>query len=330
MSILLITNRMMAYDDEVSSNNPRQRPFDWSRQMEGIVVENPSSQPYTIPALQTVSLFSGTRTLGHAADSQYALSVVNTANNRYRLKWTGVGTDPVFRTLRTITWPTPPPANTITFTVQLNQSVVVTSSAGSIFGDVEEGDVVYIPGISTGDSVGIFNSLNEGYWIVLSAAAASITITRNTGEVFSALTETVTILSGTSFQVFSSLGVQIDDLLQLGSTFPSVVRNTYEIVSVTANAIEFVSGVTLPPITTIVPGSAAIVIYSETKTFIYLETNQNISLTINGAATGISVEPILAGDPNKVGIFQLIGNVYQLSITNRSTQTAKVKLLQAE
>jgi hypothetical protein len=332
MAILSITNRMMAFEDESASNNPRQRPFDWSRQMEGLVVENPSCIPFTIPSLQTVSLFSGIRTTSHAADSQYALSVVNTATNRYRLKWTGVGTNPAFRTLRTVTWPSviAPDTNTITFTVQLNQSVVVTTNAGSIFGSVVEGDIVYIPGVSTGDSVSVFNTLNEGYWIVLSATATSLVITRDTNEVFSALTETVIITSGASFQVFSVLGVQIDDLLQLSSTFPTVTRNTYEIVSVTCDTIEFVSGITLPPITTIVPGLTSLVVYSEAKSFIYIETNQNISLIINGSATGVDVEPILAGDPNKVGTFQLTGNVFQLSIINKSTQAAKIKLLQAE
>jgi hypothetical protein len=324
MATLNITNRVLAYDDDFVSNNPQKRLFDWSRQIQSLPVENPASEPFKIIPLQQLTLFNGTRTLTADNTTQYALSIVNTATNRYRLKWTGVGTTPAFRAARSISFNN----GTVTFTPQLNSSVVVTASAGAIFGNVQVGDTVFIPGVSTGDSV-LFDSLNEGFWFVLNATSTSLSLSRFPGSTYSSKYETVTITAASQFQVFSSVGVQLDDILSLVSGFATVLLNTYEIVSVTADSIEFLSGSTLPAVATVVPGSSAVVVYSNAKTYVYLETDQNILVGINGLSS-FTVEPILAGDPNKVGKLELTSSVYSLTVTNKSTQTATIRILSAE
>ena len=318
---------MLAYEDQSSTNNPQQRPFDWSRILQGIPVDNPACDPFRVLPLQSVTLFDGTRSISADGTTRYSLSVLNTALNRYRLKWTGVGTAPVFRTDRVVDFA---PPSTITITPQLNQSVAVTASAGAIFGAVLPGDVVFIPGVSTGDGTGIFDSLNEGFWSVLDATVSQLILVRNPGQVYSAKAETVHIVSNASFQVFTSTGVQLDDTLSLVSGFTASLLQNYEIVAVTANAIEFLSGVTLPPIASIMPGAGAIVIFSNAKSFVYVESDQNLGLTLNNNTGTFPVEPLLAGDPNKVGLFQLMGTVYKLVVTNKSTQSATVKVLSAE
>lgn len=324
MATLNITNRILAYEDDFVSNNPQKRLFDWSRQLQNIPVENPASEPFKIIPLQQVTLFNGTRTLTADNTTQYSISIVNTATNRYRLKWTGVGTTPAFRTARTVNFA----SGTVTITPQLNSSVLVTASAGSVFPAVQAGDTVYIPGVSTGDTL-LFDPLNEGFWFVLNATSASLVLSRFPGTVYSSKLETVTITSNTQFQVFSSTGVQLDDILCLASGFAVSLLNSYEIVSVTADAVEFVSGTTLPAVAAIIPGSAAVVVYSNAKTYIYLETDQNISVGVNSLSS-FTVEPILAGDPNKIGRFELTSSVYSLVITNKSTQTATIRILSAE
>jgi hypothetical protein len=222
------------------------------------------------------------------------------------------------------------PPVTITFVPQLNQSVAVTTSAGAVFDNVSPGDVVYIPGLSTGSQAGIFNGLNEGYWSILDVSSTRLVIARNPGAVYESFAETVTITSNASFQVFSSAGVQLDDTLSLVSGFSPALLQNYEIVAVTATSIDFISGTTLPPVATVTPGVNGVVVFAEAKSFIALETNQNIDVAINGNEAGFTVEPILAGDPNKVGVFQLTGTVYTLVATNKSTQPATVRVISVE
>jgi hypothetical protein len=327
MATLSVTNRLLAYEDQGSTNNPQQRPFDWSRQLQGIPIDNPACEPFRIPALQQIEVFDGTRVLSSDNTTQYSLAVLNTASNRYRLTWTA-GTPPDFRTARSIDFGTLP--KTITVTPQLNQCVAITTSAGNVFDNVEVGDVVYIPGLSTGDAASIFDTLNEGTWSVLDASDSQIVLARNPGTVFSAKDETVTMTDESSFQVFSTDGVQLDDTLSIESGFSATLCQKYEIVAVTATSIEFVSGSTLPNITAIVPGALAIVIFSAAKSFIYLETNQVLDVSINGSESSFPVEPVLSGDPAKVGIFQLNGTVYSLNLTNKSTQPAAVRVISVE
>ena len=330
MAILSFTNRLLAYDDQGSTNNPAQRSFDWSRQMQGIPVDNASCMPFRIPPLQQVQIFDGTRTIAADDTTQYSLAVLNVAPNRYRLKCTGVGTAPCFRAARSVNFLTGTPPYTINVASQLNQAVVVTASAGAIFGSVVAGDVVYISGLSTGDSVGPFDPLNEGIWSVLDATSSHLTLARNPGTVYAASAETVTIASNTAFQVFSSAGVQIDDTLALVSGFSVALLQNYEIVSVTANALEFISGTTLPNIASIIPGNNAIVVFSNAKSFVYLESDQVIDVALNNSNSSFTIEPILAGDPNKIGAFQLNGTVYSLLILNKSTQPATVRVISVE
>lgn len=318
-------SRILAYEDPSSTNNPEQRPFDWSRKLQGIVVENPSTNPYKIAPLQSVTLFTGVKTLTADGTTQYDLSLSALASNRYRLTWDGTGTAPGFRTARTVDFAD----GTVIVAPQSNTSVIITASAGSVFGNVQEGDTVFVPGVSTGDSVGPFDSLNEGFWFVLTATSSQLVLSRFPNTVYSAKAETVTVAENTSFQVFSSTGVQLDDVLQLGASFPVALRQSYEIVAVTASFVEFISGTVLAPVTNVVPGASAVTVYDNAKVFLCIETDQNVDVAINGN-TAFTVEPILAGDPTKVGTFNLTGIVYSLSVTNKSTQTATVRIFSVE
>jgi hypothetical protein len=241
-----------------------------------------------------------------------------------------VGTAPTFRTDRAVNFLSGTPPATITVTPQLNQSVAVTTNAGAVFGSVVAGDVVYIKGLSTGDSASIFDPLNEGVWSVLDATATQLILARNPGTVYAAKAQTVTVTWNASLQVFSSDGVQLDDTLSLVSGFSAALLQNYEIVAVTADMLEFVSGTTLPNITSIIPGSNSIVIFSNAKSFIAIETNQNLNISLNGSTASFTVEPLLSGDPNKPGVFQLMGTVYSLMATNKSTQPATVRVISTE
>jgi hypothetical protein len=330
MATLSITSRYLAFDDFVASNNPLQRSFDWSRVQQGIPVDTPNCELHRIQPLTQIQIFNGTRTLAYDATTQFSLEVLNVAPNRYRLFWTGTGTAPAFRTDRGVNFLTGSTPYTVTVTPQLNNSVALTASAGAIFSNVIPGDVVYVPGLTTGDPASILNTLNEGFWFVINTTSSQLILARAPGVTYTSFAQTVNITSNASIQIFSSSGVQLDDTLALLLGFSPVCLQNYEIVSVTATALEFLSGSTLPNISTIIPGVNSIVVFSNAKSWIALETDQNITISLNGNLASFGVEPFLAGDPCKVGKFELTGTVYSLLITNNSTLPASVRILSAE
>ena len=315
--------KIVAFDDTNQTNKPKLQAVNWDRDtLQGIPVEAPSNNEYTIPALQTRCIFDGTRTLEYDATSQFSVALSTLDPDRYRLTWTA-GTDPNFRTARTVNV-TP---GSLTFTTQPNQTVVVTHTSGAVFSNVVPGDDIFVPGVSTGDT-GPFNTLNEGHWVVLAASSTELTIVRETGTVFSGFTQTVVITDNSQFQVFSSDGVQVDDVIMLISGFYPSLLHSYEILEVTAKFVEFTSSAPLPS-QTVIPGDGSIVVFDQAKRWIYIETNQEVKLTINNVDLP-PVIPFLAGDEGKVGPWMSSSIIYSMAITNNSTQQARVRVISVE
>jgi hypothetical protein len=319
-------SKILAYDDSEVSSNPLRRSVDWTRDIQGIPVEDAQSVPLSkIPGLSEVTLFDGSRTIYPNSSTQYSLGTIGGSSSRYRLEWTGTGQAPVFRTDRLLSLS----GGTVTFDVQSNSTVEVTHSAGAVFGNVEVGDVFFVPGTSTGDS-GPFNPLNEGEWVVLSVVATQLVIARAPDTVFSGYSETVTIASNSEAVAYSSAGVQVGDTAELKAGFATSARGSYVIRSVTATWIEFTSTSPLAAVT-IIPGATALAIYSAAKRYVYLETDQLIVLKFNGSTEETcKVAPFLASDPDKVGVFEKCGPAFSLVVKNLSTSPARIFYVTAE
>ncbi len=327
MATLNIILQVVAFDDpNTGSNNPARRAADWTRRIVGAQVLRPQTESFTLDPQEEVTVFSGTRTLATASNTELELSLSPLASTRYRLAWVATGTAPAFRTARTVVVT----AGTMTLVANANLTMTVTSSLGSPFGAVVVGDTVLIPGTSTGDSASPFDPLNEGEWTVLAATSATLTLSRPTGVSFSGAGETATISSNSEFQVFSAAGVQVGDTLDISAGFAVTARHAYEIVAVTASHVEFTSTAPLAE-ETAVPTATGIKVYSASKTFVYLESDQEIAVKLNAdTSENTRVEPVVAGDPSMVGIFAKQGLAYSVVLKNRSTAPANITFISAE
>lgn len=343
MPYLNVVSRILAFADVSPNSNPQRRLVDWSRNLLSIPVSRPLNQIIELEPLEEVQVFSGTRTLAYDGTSEFVLASLQGSPNIYRLTWDGTGTAPVFRTDRT-----PyilnqsagasggPNFGYIAITPQANQTVLVTNPDCdgipiSTWAGVQVGDNVYLPGVTTGDTA-VFDSMNEGLWIVLGVTSTQLTLGRIPGTVYSASTtnDIQIIYDASAFQVFSSSGVQVGDTLDLISGFSSQALRSYEIVSVTPIRVDFISSLPLAG-QTVIPGLNSFNIYSSMKKFIGIETDQEISLKLNGNTDETCrVEPILANCGDKVGLFAKFGTVYSLSLCNRSTSVATVTLISTE
>lgn len=326
MSLLNLSLAIVAFDDVPSYSNPRRRRPDWQRLMQGIPVERPGITPVTIPPLSTVEVFSGVRTLTANALTDYDLAnVPSVSTSRYRLTWGGAGTTPGFRTARAVA----SSGGNLVLTLNANSTVTATSSLGAIFGAVAAGDTVFVPGAATGDS-GPFDPLNVGYWTVLAAAAAQLTLGRSAGTVFEGATETVAITDDAEFQVFSAAGVQVGDTVDISAGFALSAQAAYEVVAVTATRLEFESAAPLAD-ETAVPGTAGLVVYSAAKRFVHVESDQPLAVRYNGDTTDNNrLDPWIPADDSLIGYDSKVGTVYSLALKNRSTQTANVTFISVE
>lgn len=185
-------------------------------------------------------------------------------------------------------------------------------------------------GVVVGDYVAIgsnFNVLNQGTFQIIAVTATSFAVEIITG------TNEGPIALGSSFatqiQIFSAAGVQVGDTLVISGGFSKASWGSYEITDVTAQSVEFSSSSALPQESSIL--TEAITIYSNAKSFVYIESDSVLDVILNTVDIG-QIEPFLINNaalpslPQKAvpGIFMLKSTIYSLSVTNNGLNTATV------
>ncbi len=303
LNLLVFLN---SYSDNTSTNNPDHNGIKWTRAIDAIpVMDAGQTMPFTLAPGETKALFDTTRVLAQDNTTQYSLALSLTNPNTYTLSAVG-GTLPNFRTPRS----TGADATT-QVTVTLNGPVATfASTAGTPFslGSVVVGDKVRIGNL--------FNVLNQGEWKVIAVTGTSFSVANPTaaGEGPIAL--------GSGFadqvQIYSAAGVQINDTLVINAGFSPVSQASYIITSVSANSLSFYTTAILPQESNVM---TEIAIYESAKNLVYLEANQNCSLTINGVAAG-NIEPWVILNGTKPGQYMRKSTIYSMSVTNTSTNAA--------
>jgi hypothetical protein len=158
-----------------------------------------------------------------------------------------------------------------------------------------------------------------------------IQLMRFTGESFEGASETITLTSNTQFQAFSSAGVQIGDHVDISAGFASATRKTFEVTSVTHNFIEVSSTTPLATETGVTPTASGMLFYTDNKSFLYVEGDQECVVRVNGdSGNSQRLSPIEAGNTDKPGVYMRRGPTWSLSIVNRSTSSLNVTILHAE
>jgi len=329
--ILSLFTSILSYDDtDGTSNNPIRRSVDWARRFNNLSISKPTSRAFSVDPGQSLLLFSGVRSTSIDGTSAFDLSLLSSTTSVYRFT-NSAGTAPVFRTARALAT-----GATSNLVVAVNNNAVATftiSVAGS-FAAVQAGDILRIAGVTTGDAVGPFATVNEGYWAVLAATATVLTCRRLAGVGFSGSAETVVLGAGfaTQFIVYSSAGVQIGDKVEISAGFSTVTRRTFTVSQVAPLFFEVVSTDPLPLETGILPTATGMIFYTASKKVLYLEVDQEAVVRVNGA-TGDStrLSPFQVSDPDLVANYQQVGNIYSLTVVNKSeVNTLTVFIFTAE
>lgn len=323
---LTLSSYVLAYADVTQQNNPQLKTIDWKVAIESLAVANPKTEPFTVGPGETLTLFDGTRTTSIDNTTEFDLALVDT--NRYRFTWSGTGVDPEFRTDRDLECT----GHDISIAVNANQTVTMTSDTAGDFAAIVVGDIVFIPGPTTSDDATEFNTLNEGYWEVLSTDGdVEIQLARPNDVDFTASAETVTPTADIQLQAFTSSGVQVSDKVDISAGFASSVQKTYTILAVNPKWIEVSSTAALPVAATAVPGATGMVFYTQAKRWLRVMATQEAVVRYNGYTGDTNrISPWEVGDIRRPGWDEKCGSTWQCVVVNRSTVAMSVVLLSAE
>jgi hypothetical protein len=321
---LSIFGHLLAFADAQASNNPKLRYLDWATAYENIPVKNVQNKTYMVDPGATLTIFSGARTLLVDGTTAFDLTINPAFDGVYRMT-KSAGTAPGFRTNRALTLS----GNQITATVNNNVTMLFGLEASSTqnFSAVQVGDTVFIPGVTTGDSAGPFNQLNEGFWVVLavvtvaSVANHGLVVQRPAGQAFQGVSEVVlagSVTANSQFQAFSAGPVQPGDTLELSAGFSIVTQQSYQISTVTPTWVEFLSSSPIPLETGIIPTAAGIKIYTAAQNYVRVEADQLAYVKIN-QGSNIPLRTRQVGEIGGRGFFELWGDIWQLDVINRNT-----------
>lgn len=312
--VLEVHSTILVYGDQEANSNPQRRYVDWARHISGFAVENPLVREFVAAPGELLNIFSGTRATSIDGTTQFDLSLNPLYPGVYRLTYNGTGTAPSFRTLRSNTVN----GNQIQFTVN-NNATLKMQSLNPVSFTALVGDILFIPGVSTGDSAGPFNPNNEGFWTVIAVSGATLTLVRPVGTSFVGVNETVTPTTTTAWYIFSASGVQVDDSLEISGGFSLVTQKTYSVQTVTHQWVEFTSTEALPIESGVLPGATGATFYTDAKRFIRLESDQPARIKLNGDTGELyRIEPRVVGDPESVGHFEIWGPCWDLKVLNKS------------
>jgi hypothetical protein len=323
---LNLTVKIVAYADPQVSSQPRLKFVDWLRDMASVPVIDPKSEGHQLQAGETKTIFDGTRATTLNGTTAFDVTLSPLDPSRYRFTYSA-GTDPTLRAARNLT----PSGIELTFAVNANATVTL-SSASPVFSGVLAGDSVFIPNTTTGDSANVISVINSGYWQVLQVSSTSlITLIRFAGADFEAENQVVTPASNTQLRAYGPTGVQIGDSVDLSAGFSTATLQTFEVVAVTDKFFEIISTTPLPAEAGILPTASGMVFYTDTKSFLYIESTQEIAVRTNGE-TGSSqrVQPVEPNESSRVGTYMKRGPTWSLVLVNRSTSQADVTVISGE
>lgn len=329
MNSLNIIAQILAYGGVPATNNPPFQFVNWTRSLQGLAVTDAGSDAVQVPPNSTVTVFSSVVTPPVAFNSSTAFTTSLNPLNPSRYRFTISAGTGALRTDRTLTMG----GNLITVAIQPNATATftITSGSGGDFSTVQVGDTVFIPGVATGDSISSpFNPSNQGFWTVIATSSSALTLVRPAGTQFQGVGEAVMVTANNQVDAFSAAGVQVGNSVNFNatSTFTAPLLQTFVILAVTPTWFEVLSALPLPNVTGVV-GTTGSAFFISAPTFLYVEVDQNATITLNGASAGVNVVPSASGNPAAPGLYMLTGPVWELQLQNNSLLTMNATVITA-
>lgn len=318
MSFLNFYIGRMAYSDASPLQNPKQKNFDFVTKQEGLQVSSPSSQIKEVAPGQTLLLDSTARTIATGlSTSEFELSFIGDSDIA-RLRWTGTGPAPAFRTLRAVNYgTTPSTTNYVAARLSPTAVQITLSGAGADLSAVAAGDEIFLEA-SNGSFTSPLNANSTGQrYLVLGSDASSVTV-RDAGNIAE---ETIALGADyeTVIRFFSSAGVQVGDKMRisLSSNFNLENKSSdFEVREVTDREIHFYNPNMIPE--TVLAGvSEPFVFFDRLINFLAIEASGPIRLRFDGGTDELRLKEYTTGSAVFASSVSVI-SVYAVNPTNYS------------
>lgn len=292
---------LLAFSDGEPTNNPQLRDFDYARRLSDVPTAKTTTVKKSIGVSTTDTIMSVTRALTSGA----SWTVTNPLGVTAQYTWSG--TNPLLRTERTGSALTNLSTCAI---VRLGQNVVQLQFSASPGTSIVPSDEIYI-GPASG-----FNVTNQGIFTVVGVSGNNIDVL-STGMV----NDNSTTIDPTDIYAYSAGPVRVGDFVNItNAAFNYGNRGEYPITMVTSRFLQVQNQNLVPegPIT------ADFVVYDVVYNLTYIETDQLISVFVNGSSTPLQVAPVQDGQPGLVGVLLWRGPVYSIAVQNNGFNPATV------
>jgi hypothetical protein len=239
---------------------------------------NENSRTVLIAPGDTADIVVNTRTLTASVTTEFAISFPVSTSSVARMKWTGVGTAPGFRTARALA----SDATTKVAITRLTPAIVrLTTVLGTAFSTaaVQVGDFLRLER-STDTFTSPFAVANQGVTFKVVGVTVSAIDVQDNGQM---APETGVVL-GTGFaeamKVLSPSPVKVGDTVVVDGIVSLSNQGRYVVVQVSDTYVEFVAPQAYPE--TFTNGAALIKVYDGLIGFLNLKANGPLLLTIDG------------------------------------------------
>lgn len=314
---------LVAYVDS-NRSIPQQYVWNYTKSICNLPINNPSEASFSVAGGTSTTLFNNSVATGIDNTTIFNLTANPILPNTYRFTSTG-GTSPAFRVTRGLTLS----GSVASFVINSNGTAVFSINTGSLAA-LQAGDTLFLPGISTGDTAGPFNTSNEGAWTVTSGGSLSVTLARPGG--FSGYTQSgVAITANSQVLGFGPVGVQIGNSVDILGGFNAYTIGTYIVSQVTPLWVEVGSNISLPTQTGITPTAPNMKFYSALKRWVRIETNCLVYAQYNGdTSTNYRLNPIFIQDSTLFAFDEKMGSAFSLTIQNPTAQPASIRVFSFE
>jgi len=264
----------MLYDDP-STRNPKIKLLDIAKCFQGVIVDNDKSDRLTLAPGETKDIMVTTRALLWDPTTQLTFDRYLATGSNVRIRWTGTGTAPAFRTNRNI-------GGGATTTVDMTRvspyAVRITQSAGTAWtlGSVQVGDWIKFEK-NTDAFASPFSATNQGGTHQVQAKGANYIDFVDNGV--AALDSAIVLGASFAFavRVFSTGPVKAGDTIEIaGSGINPSNYGRFEIVDVSPDYIEIINPYSQAE--TVLYGTNSLTVYEYLIGFVHLRASGAIRI----------------------------------------------------
>jgi hypothetical protein len=284
MSFLNFTLSRIAYMDDTASTDPLNKAFDVHTAKIGLYAQFPTVCTKVVEPGQIVLLESTSRALTYDSTTQFSFSHPELGSDIVRMRWTGTGTAPSFRTLRAIAGG----VNTqVEFSRASNTAAKLTNTSGTAWNtsSVQIGDEVFFQKSVEGEFTSPFSEVIQGQRFVIVDKGVNYIVLRDNGVISAESDIALGADYSTAMRVFSSLGVKTGDKIKFSSSAglrPDNKSYVLEVSQVSDRDLYFINPYGIDE--TAVPGEQTFVVFERMLNFLSIDATGAVDIRIDSSS----------------------------------------------